>query len=73
MENKKADEIIERALKLNFDSNKTSGHSIDDFLALGENGDYDELDKCGCLFARKFATGKDKEICDKMYARIGVE
>lgn len=35
--------------------------------------DYDELDKCGCLFARKFATGKDKEICDKMYARIGIE
>ncbi len=41
----KADEIIERALKINSDSEKPSGHSIEDFFALSENGDYDELDK----------------------------
>ena len=41
----KADEVIERALKINFDSGKTLGHSIDDFFALSENSDYDELDK----------------------------
>lgn len=35
--------------------------------------DYDELDKCGCLFARKFSTQKDKAICDKMYERIGIK
>ncbi len=35
--------------------------------------DYHELDNCGCLFARKFATSKDEEICNKMYARIGIE
>ena len=41
----KADGIIERALKINFDSGKATGHSIEDFFALSENSDYDELDK----------------------------
>lgn len=41
----KADEIIEKALKLNFDSGtRAGGHSIEDFLAFSENSEYDDID-----------------------------
>ena len=38
-------DIIEKALKINFDSGKSSsGHGIEDFLALSENDEYSDLD-----------------------------
>ena len=42
-------DIIEQALKVNFDSGKkVSGHSIEDFLDFAENDDYRTLDKDFC-------------------------
>ena len=39
-------DIIEKALKINFDSGKkVSGHGIEDFLALAENDEYSALDE----------------------------
>ena len=40
----KIDGIIERALKINFDSGKAMGRSLEDFFALSEDSEYDELD-----------------------------
>ncbi len=53
----RVDEIIERALKVNFDGGKATGRSIEDFLLFSESGDYDELDKefYGVFSDEKFA------------------
>lgn len=49
-------DIIEQALKVNFDSGKkAAGHSIEDFLDFAENDDYRTLDKD---FRRVFDEGK---------------
>lgn len=49
-------DIIEQALKINYDSGKkVLGHSIEDFFALAENDDYRTLDKD---FKRVFDTEK---------------
>lgn len=49
-------DIIEQALKINFDSGKkAAGHSIEDFLDFAENDDYRTLDKD---FRRVFDEGK---------------
>lgn len=46
LEYPKLADIIEQALKINFDSGKkASGHSIEDFLDFAENDDYRTLDK----------------------------
>ena len=71
LEYPKLADIIERALKVNFDSGKkVSGHSIEDFLDFAENDDYRTLDKdfCRVFDEKKFGRlAKDYILKHKKY------